>query len=270
MLENSIKNKLVLITGASSGIGEETARLFAKAGAKVILIARNLDKINELASIIKNNGGIAYPISLDISNYIEVIEKTAYIKKEIGVPDIIINNAGSGIWKSTEDTKWEDISNFMAVPYFGAFYMVKAFINEMLERKRGHIVNMTSYAGFIQFSGATAYIVARKAMIGFHEALSADLYKTGIKCSLAYFAKVTSSYWENNPGSEEKLPGAQSLIRVISPQRAAKALLNGVIHRKKHIYTPPIIALFNLLIRFTPFITRWLIYSTGYKRKPNT
>jgi len=212
MTDNQLKDKIVLITGASSGIGDETANAFAKAGASVILIARNSDKLTQLASSITKNGGIVFTYPLDINDFKEVIEQTNLIKKEIGIPDIIINNAGSGIWKHNEDTEWEEISEFMAVPYFGAFYITKAFLPEMLQRKTGHIVYMTSYAGFISFSGATAYIVARKAMIGFHEALSADLYKTGIKCSLAYFAKVTSTYWQNNPGSEEKLPRSQALI----------------------------------------------------------
>ncbi len=267
MSENQLKNKLVIITGASSGIGEETAKAFAKSGSKVIIIARNMEKLSQLALTITKEGGLVFPYSLDISDYKQVIDRTNQIKKEIGIPDIIINNAGAGIWKHTEDTEWEEISSFMAVPYFGAFYMTKAFLPEMLLRKSGHIVNMTSYAGFIPFSGATAYIVARKAMIGFHEALSADLYKTGIKCSLAYFAKVASTYWENNPGSEVKLPSSQALIPILTPSMAAKSIVNGVIKGRKHIYSPFHLAIFNFLIQFTPFITRLIIYNTGFKRK---
>jgi short-subunit dehydrogenase len=262
-----VKNKIVLITGASGGIGEKTAKAFARVGAKVIIVARNIEKLNTLVAFIKKDGGMAYAYSLDVSNFNQVIERTNLIKKEIGIPDILINNAGLGIWKNTEDTDWEEISAFMAVPYFGAFYMTKAFLPEMLERKSGHIINMTSYAGFIPFAGATAYIVARKAMIGFHEALSADLRQTGIKCSLAYFAKVTSTYWEHNPGSENRVPGAQVLIPTISPDRAARAILNGASKGRKHIYAPSIIAFFNFLIQFTPFIPKFLITLTSYKRQ---
>lgn len=258
--------KTVLITGASTGIGAEAAKIFAQAGATVILVARSAEKLQELVREITSNGGKAYAYTLDVSKYQNVIEVTNSIKQEIGTPDVIINNAGSGIWKFTEDTEWEDISDYMAVPYFGAFYITKAFLPEMLARKHGHIVNMTSYAGFIPFSGATAYIVARKAMIGFHEALAADLHKTGINCSLAYFAKVTSTYWEHNPGSEIKLPKAQVLIPVITPQKAAQALLNGVMKKKKHIYTPAIIGLFNFLIRHTPYLMKLIIYNTAYTR----
>jgi len=184
-----------------------------------------------------------------------------------GLTELTINNAGLGIWKSTEETNWQDVSDYMAVPYFGAFYMTKAFLPEMLQRKSGHIVNMTSYAGFIPFAGATAYIVARKAMIGFHEALTADLQGTGIKTSLAYFAKVESTYWEHNPGSESRLPGATVLIPAITPERAARAMVSGIAHVRKHIYAPWIIAFFNVLIQYAPFVARFLIYKTGHKRK---
>ncbi|MFN8254709.1 MAG: SDR family NAD(P)-dependent oxidoreductase [Bacteroidales bacterium] len=262
-----IKDKLTLITGASSGIGEQAALELSKRGTRVILIARNSEKLMDLAEKIINAGGRAFPFSIDLSDYKQVIEITNKIKNEIGIPDIIVNNAGAGIWKSTEETEWEEISTCMTVPYFGAFYIVKAFLPEMMARKSGQIVNMTSYAGFIAFAGATAYIVSRKAMIGFHEALTADLQGTGIICSLAYFAKVQSTYWTNNPGSEERLPGAQVLVPVITPNQAAKALVNGIINRRRKIFTPPVLVLFDYLIRFSPCIARLIIYKTGYKRK---
>jgi len=262
-----LKNKLVLITGASSGIGRDTAKIFAKAGARVILIARNIENLNLVKEEIIQKGGKAYIYPLDISE-IESVKKVAnLIKKEHGVPDIIINNAGSGKWKFVDETEYEEVHQYMAVPYYGAFYITKAFLPEMLERNSGHIVNITSYAGFVAFSGATAYIVARKAMLGFHEALSADLRLTNIKTSLAYFAKVESTYWENNPGSEEKLPTSHSLIPVISSERAANAIFKGVLRGKTSIYTPPILLFFNWFIRYMPWISKKLIYKTGYKRR---
>ena len=266
-MKNSLENKIVLITGASSGIGAATAKEFAREGATVLLVARNQIKLKKVVADIIENGGHAKYFIADISDFKAVQKLAEKVKSEVGVPDIIMNNAGQGIWKFMDETSYEEVSEMMAVPYFGSFYMTKAFLPEMQKRNSGHIVNMTSYAGFIAFSGATAYIAARTAMIGFHNALSADLYRTNIKTSLAYFAKVKSDYWQNNPGSEERLPTSQSLIPVITAEKAARAIVKGVQKGKRKIATPFMIFVMNFLIQYTPGISRLIILKTGFKRK---
>lgn len=268
-MKKSLVNKRVLITGASSGIGAATAVEFAKAGAEVILVARNEKKLETLAADIISKGGKSFFFAVDVSDYKAVQKLGEEVIKIVGVPDILINNAGQGIWKFVDETSFEEVSEMMAVPYFAAFYVTKVFLPAMQKRNSGHIVNMTSYAGFIAFSGATAYIAARNAMIGFHNALTADLYKTNIKTSLAYFAKVTSNYWENNPGSEERLPTSQVLIPLITPEKAAKAIVKGVQKEKRKIATPFMIFVMNGLIRYLPSVTRLIINSTGFHKKQN-
>ena len=265
-MKKSLDNKTVLITGASSGIGAATAIEFAKFGAIVLLVARNQSKLEKIKFEIQDLGGKAKVYVSDISDYKSVEKLANEIISDVGTPDILINNAGKGIWKYINETSYDEVGEMMAVPYFGAFYITKVFLPDMLERNTGHIVNMTSYAGFIAFSGATAYIAARTAMIGFHNALSADLYRTGINTSLAYFAKVTSDYWENNPGSEERLPTSQKLIPIITPEKAAKAIVKGVLKRKRKIATPFMIFVMNILIRYLPAVSRFIIHETGYKK----
>jgi len=175
----------------------------------VLLLARSEGKLEQIVDEINAQGGESNAFSLDIGDYKAVIEIAEKIKADIGVPDIIINNAGGGKWRFIEETDYQEAVDMISAPYLGAFFITKAFMPEMLARNSGHIVNVTSFAAVIPFSGATGYIAARKAMIGFHEALTADLYRTNIKTSLAYFAKVESSFWEHNPGSEERLPLAQ-------------------------------------------------------------
>ena len=260
-------DKTVLITGASSGIGASTAKEFAKEGATVLLVARNESKLKSVVQEIESKGGKAKYFIADVSDFKVVQQLAEKVQVEFGVPDIIVNNAGQGIWRFMDETSYEEVSEMMAVPYFASFYMTKAFLPAMQKRNSGHIVNMTSYAGFIAFSGATAYIASRTAMIGFHNALAADLYDTKIKTSLVYFAKVKSDYWQNNPGSEERLPTSQNLIPVITTEKAAKAIVNGVRKGKKKIATPFMIFVMNALIRFTPGITKLIINKTGYKRK---
>jgi short-subunit dehydrogenase len=266
-MKTDLRNKSVLITGASSGIGAATAKEFAKAGSIVLLVARNEEKLKKLVEEISQSGGKTEYFTADVSDFNAVQQLAKKIKSEIGIPDILINNAGKGIWKFIEETKYEEVSEMMAVPYFASFYMTKAFLPDMQKRNSGHIVNMTSYAGFIAFSGATAYIAARTAMIGFHNALAADLQGTKIKTSLAYFAKVTSDYWQNNPGSEERLPTSQVLIPVISSEKAACAIVKGVQKGKRKIAAPFMIFVMNLVIRYMPGVARLIINKTGYKKR---
>jgi len=266
-MKKSLRNKTVLITGASSGIGAATAKEFAKQGAEVLLVARNETKLRNVVTEIISAGGKAKYFPTDVSDFNEVQKLAEKVIADVGIPDILVNNAGQGIWKFIDETEYKEVAEMMAVPYFAAFYMTKAFLPEMQKRNSGHIVNMTSYAGFIAFSGATAYIAARTAMIGFHNALTADLYNTNIKTSLAYFAKVKSDYWQNNPGSEERLPTSQALIPVITTEKAAKAIVNGVRKEKRKIATPFMIFVMNGLIRYFPSITRLIINKTGYRKR---
>lgn len=263
----SLVNKIVLITGASSGIGAETAKLFARKGAVVLLLARNEENLLQIADEISSAGGRALVYPCDVTDYKAVGEMAIRVKKEAGVPDIILNNAGSGVWKFIEETSNEEAIDMIKAPYLAAFFVTRAFIPEMLKRNSGHIVNMTSYPGFMPMSGATAYIASRTAMVGFYKALRADFYHTKLKSTIVYFAKVDSTYWKNNPGSEERIPKAQKLIRIITPEQAAKKIVNGVAKGKSKIRAPFMMIFIDFLTYWTPFITRFIMDQTGYRRK---
>jgi len=262
-----MKEKLILITGASSGIGAEMARQFAQQGHILLLLARNQKRLEEVSIEIRQKGGQAYCYPTDVGEYDQVEKITNTIKKTHGVPDVIINNAGSGLWRFIEETSYEDILANIKAPYLAAAYMTKAFMPEMLERNSGHIVNMTSIAAKMLFSGATTYVASRKAMIGLHEALTMDLHGTAIRTSLSYFAKVESSFWQNNPGSEERLPVAQKLIPIISTEKAAEAVVKGVAKGRRDITAPFMIRILLFLNWLTSPITKLIMHATGYKRE---
>jgi len=262
-----MKSKLILITGASSGIGAEMAKQFAQQGHTLLLLARNQQALEKVSSEIKLSGGQAHYYPADVGEYEQVKTISDTIKQTHGTPDVIINNAGSGLWRFIEETSYEDILANIKAPYLAAAYMTKAFMPEMLERNSGHIVNMTSIAAKMPFSGATTYVASRKAMIGLHEALTMDLHGTGIKTSLSYFAKVESSFWKNNPGSEERLPLAQKLIPIINTQKAASAIVQGVAKGRRDITAPIMIRILLFLNWLTPPITKLIMHATGYKRQ---
>jgi short-subunit dehydrogenase len=262
-----LKNKLMLITGASSGIGAATAKLAAKEGARVILVARSKDKLEQVAEEIHRAGGIAYAQALDVTDPQAVAALEKSITAELGAPDILFNNAGGGRWLRTEETSPEEAAEMMAAPYLAAFYVTRAFLPAMLKRDSGLVINMTSIGGFMPWPAATAYLAARYAMRGFHEGLRADLYGSKVRAMLTAFAKVESEYWQKNPESLKNLPAAQKMIPVLTSEQTARAIVNGIRWNLPVVFAPLMMWVILTLSYIFPQITNWLLFNTGNKRK---
>ncbi|MCP4544080.1 MAG: SDR family NAD(P)-dependent oxidoreductase [Chloroflexi bacterium] len=257
----------MLITGASGGIGAATAKIAAQEGAQVVLLARTRSKLDQVANDIQRNGGRACVYSVDLTDADAVTAVAESIKVQVGIPDVIMNNAGIGQWKFVEETSSEEAVRMMAAPYFAAFSTTRAFLPDMLKRNSGTIINMTSIASRMAWPGATTYTAARWAMRGFAEGLRADLYGTKISTMLVTFAKVKSAYWKNNPGSEEKVPGAQSMIPVLTSEQAARAIIRGIKRNRREVIAPFTLRVLISLNNLFPAVTRWLLVLTGHKRE---
>jgi len=262
-----VNAKKVLITGASSGIGAATAKEMSSGGARVILLARNEAKLKHVQKEINASGGNASFYVVDLSDA-EMVEKIAtQIKTEIGTPDILINNAGRGQWKFIQDTSADEAWQMMEVPYFAAFNLTRAFLPEMLKRNSGHIVNISSVSSRFVWPGATAYHAARWAMKGFNEALRADLYGSKIGVTLYESGVVESEYWQHNPGSRERLPKIAKMIPNLTPEKVAKAIINGIEKNKRRIVIPFMMKTVCLQHFFFPGLVQWLMTVTGYRRR---
>jgi uncharacterized protein len=161
---------LVLITGASAGIGAATSRAMASRGARVALVARSEDKLRALADEL--DGARAYPA--DVSDAKAVAGVAQRVKQELGVPDVIVNNAGAGRWLFVEETEPDEFAAMMAVPLFAAFHVTRAFIEDMLARRSGRIVNVNTPVSTLTWPGALGYATARWGLRGFTAALRTD------------------------------------------------------------------------------------------------
>ncbi|MFB5637784.1 MAG: SDR family NAD(P)-dependent oxidoreductase, partial [Nitrosarchaeum sp.] len=139
-------NKVVLVTGASSGIGKQTAIEFAKKGANIVLIARRKQKLEQLSDELKKFNISTLVCECDISDKLQVEKMSKIILEEFGSIDILINNAGFAIYGSVSDLTIEEIESQMETNYFGMIYCIKYFLPFMLEKKSGHIVNVASVA----------------------------------------------------------------------------------------------------------------------------
>jgi uncharacterized protein len=256
-----LNGKIMVITGASSGIGAATAKAAAAERATLVLLARNQTKLEQVAVDVRRGGAAVYTYAVDLTVADAVAEVAKSIIAEVGSPDIIFNNAGMGKWLTVEETSPDEAVNMMASPYFAAFFVTRAFLPEMRRRNSGYIVNMTSAASRMAWPGATAYTAARWAMRGFTEGLRADLTGTGVRTMLVTFAKVASSYWENNPGSENRVPKAQNTIRVLTSEEAAQAIVSGIKRDCREVVAPFMLRFVFALNRLFPAVTRRMMAS---------
>jgi short-subunit dehydrogenase len=186
-MANTLQGKVVLITGASSGFGEDAARLFAKEGCKVVLTARRLEKLQQLAADIQNEGGeaIAIPVDINKSEEIEVMVQTALdLYERI---DILFNNAGFGAMDWFEELDPErHIETLVSVNLTGTMLVTRAVLPDMLDRGTGHIINMSSVAGLIASPLITTYSASKSGVRAFTDALRREVSPLGIKVSGIY------------------------------------------------------------------------------------
>lgn len=174
------KNKVVLITGASSGIGRETAIEFAKLGANLVLVARRQDKLEQAANELKIFPVLTLVCQCDVSKKDQVKELTKMIWEKFDSIDILVNNAGFAIYGSVSDLSIDEIESQMKTNYFGMIYCIKNSLPLMLKKKSGHIVNVASVAASFGLPGITSYCASKFAMLGFSEGLKHELKDMGI------------------------------------------------------------------------------------------
>jgi uncharacterized protein len=261
-----LARKTVLITGASQGLGAATARMMAARGAEVLLLARSEEKLRGVASTIAGAGGRARVHPVDLADLDAVVATTDAIKTQGIVPDVIVNNAGVGRWLFIEETPLGEMQAIMAVPSFAAFAVTKAFIAEMAQRGSGNICNVNSPGAWFPWPGAVAYTSARWALRGFSAALRVDMRGTGVTVTDVILSKIASTYWENNPGSEERMPWVDRLVPTLSVEQAAAIVTRAVERERREATGPFMYTLFHQAGRLFPRFVHWCVYVGGAKR----
>lgn len=181
------------------------------------------------------------------------------------MPDIIVNNAGTGKWLFTEETPIGDAEEMMALPYFAAFNITRCFLPEMLARNSGHIVNITSAVAYRAIPGATAYNAACWAIRGFSESLRADLSGTGLRVTLMVSGISSTPGYFHYPGVEERTPRILNIVPLLTPEKVAQALVRGIQQDQKVVITPWLLKFMIGVNHLLPGLVEWLILKTGWK-----
>lgn len=174
----------VLITGASTGIGEALAIELAHYGANIAICARRITKLKEVADKIRQAGGTPLVFAADVTDQEAAAEAVHHTMETFGGIDVLVNNAGRGHLASVEDTTVEQIESMFSLNVYSLFYTTAAALPFMKQQKKGHIVNISSVAGKMAFPFNSAYVAAKHAVVGFTAALRAELVETGVDATV--------------------------------------------------------------------------------------
>lgn len=233
------RDKLALVTGGSSGIGLAVAHGLAEAGACVWLLARRKGALQTaLRDLPVSRSGPHGLLVADVSDRAQIARAMARLESEAGVPDLLVNSAGETHPGYVQELPLEVFEKLMAINYFGTVHAIKAVLPGMSARGSGHIVNLSSGAGFLGVFGYTAYGATKFAVRGFSDALRAELAPLGLRVSIAFPPDTDTPQlaYENRfkPPETRALSGSAG---VLSAQRVAREILRDVA-RGRYVILP--------------------------------
>lgn len=245
-----IKGKVVIVTGASSGIGEATARQFGREGAKVVLTARRLDRLEALAQEIQGMriGAETLVVQADLSHLEEIEALIAQTLNRFGRIDVLLNNAGFGRldWLEKLDPK-EDIAAQFDVNVLGVVQTTRQVLPVMIRQRAGHIVNMCSIAGLIATPTYTIYAACKHAVHGFSEALRREVKPWGIDVSLLYPGGVTTTEFGQHAGFQRKTQTTTPKLLLLSAEDVGRAVVQ-LVRRPRAMWLIPWMWIFPVLL----------------------
>lgn len=233
----NFKNKVVVITGASSGIGEASAIQFAKKGANIVLVARRKEKLLVVQKNISKFNVKTLVCTCDVSQKSQVKQMAQDVLEKFGRIDVLVNNAGFVIYGKVNDLTIEEIESQMETNYFGMVYCIKNFLPIMLEQNFGHIVNVASVGASFSVPGIASYCATKFAMLGFSEGLKHELHGTGIGVTVVSPIMVRTSLFDH-PSFENFTKRATGIS--LSPETVAKAVLKASNSKKLEIVVPSV------------------------------
>lgn len=265
----NFKDKVVIITGASSGIGKACAEEFAKQGANLVLAARQYVTLCQITEQLEKQYNIrAVAVQADVSKETdcEFIIKQALISfKKI---DILINNAGISMRALFNDLDLSVIRNLMDVNFWGTVYCTKFVLPEILKSK-GSIVSVSSIAGYRGLPGRTGYSASKFAMNGFMESLRTELLKTGVHVMVACPGFTASNIRFAALAKDGEAHGDTSMEegKMMTANEVAKQILNGIVNRKRTLVMTGQGKLTVWLNKLLPALTDKLVFKHFTKEK---
>ncbi|TVY09032.1 SDR family NAD(P)-dependent oxidoreductase [Paenibacillus cremeus] len=229
----SFQGKIAVITGASSGIGAIMAKLLAARGAVPVLMARSETKLAEAAKPIEGPHAVYV---LDVTSADQVAHTMEQVIARYGRIDILINNAGYGVFDSFVSASLEEFEQMMDVNYMGTVRCTKAVLPHMLKQGSGHIVNVASMAGKIGSAKSSGYSATKHAVLGFTNCLRQELVGTGVELSAINPGPIDTPFFDIADPSGTYVKNVKWFM--LKPEKVAGQVLNAIERRLPEVNLP--------------------------------
>lgn len=256
-LPERVEGKVVMVTGATSGIGKASALKLARAGATVLVIARTAEKLEETLHEIDQLGGTAQAYSCDVSDLTDVDNLVQQVLADHGHVDVLVNNAGRSIRRSVVHAfdRFHDYERTMQLNYFGALRLIMQLMPSMIENGGGHVINISSIGVLTNAPRFSAYVASKAALDAFTRCASSELAHEGIR-----FTTINMPLVRTPMIAPTKI---YNHVPTISPTQAADMICDAIVRQPKRIATN--LGVMGQVMHFiTPRVTE-TIMNTGYK-----
>ncbi len=230
-----LKDKNIVITGASSGIGKAIAYDCAKNGANLVLISRNSKNLNRLASQLEKYKIKILSIPIDVSDKKQVVLAAKKILQVFNHIDVLVNNAGIGVYGKFSEKSLEDIEKVIKTNLLGTIYMTKSILPSMMRHMQGHIVNIGSVLSKIGLRGMADYSASKFAVAGFSESLYHELKPLGISVSVVYPGYVKTNFHKN---ASFKNARTSSPVKGIEPEEVSSVVMKALREKRFEYFVP--------------------------------
>ncbi|WP_233569885.1 SDR family NAD(P)-dependent oxidoreductase [Falsibacillus albus] len=237
MNNQRLHGKNVVITGASAGIGEEMAYLCAQNGANVFLLARRLDKLQSIKEKIDSDYGVhCYISSLDVSEHDQIPAVFQTVYEKMGRVDVLVNNAGFGVFDEILDADFNDISGMFNVNVLGLIACTQQVISDMCHHRSGHIINIASQAGKLATPKSSVYAASKHAVLGFTNSIRMELSRSDVYVTAVNPGPIATNFFDVADESGTYVKNVEKFM--LTPHYVAGKVVSRMLTNTREINLP--------------------------------
>ncbi|KRL38634.1 SDR family NAD(P)-dependent oxidoreductase [Liquorilactobacillus uvarum] len=252
-----LRNRIAIVTGASSGLGEQIAYQLAKRGAIVVVCARRMDRLEVVSQRCRElSGRLSTAMELDVARPEQIEQVIEQVENELGPIDVLINDAGFGLMENALDFKMDIAEKMFRVNVLGLMYMTKYAALKMSVRKRGAIVNIASVAGKIATPKSAVYSATKAAVLGYSNALRLELKPLGISVLTVNPGPIKTDFFNIADKSGHYLENVG--LFVLDPEETAEKVVKAIGTSRRELNLPYVFQAMYHFYQFCPWVGDYL------------